>query len=65
MHLFFLYHPVNNLKNEPGEHTLVRLHDHEHSTNEGSEFLDDAIRTEDEPVDIEENFAHGSQFSTE
>ena len=35
--------------NEPNEHTLVPIHGQEYSTNEGSEFLNDAIRTEDLP----------------
>ena len=29
--------------------TLVPLHEQEHNTSEGGEFLDDAIRMDDEP----------------
>ena len=49
MNLFFIHHPKNP-EDEAGKHTLVLLQNHGHNTNEGSEFLDDAIRTEDLPA---------------
>ena len=49
MHLFFSHYPVKNTEEEAGEQPLVPLQNHEHDTNEGSEFLDDAIRIEDLP----------------
>ena len=59
MNLFLLHHPMKNWI-EPNEHTLVPLHNHEYNTNEGGEFLDDAIRTEDVPeVYTEENTTEG------
>jgi len=60
MNFFFIHHPAKNPKDEPGEHPLVLLQNHEHNTNEGSEFLDDAIRTEDLPALYkEENITDG------
>ncbi len=50
MHFLFLHHPIKNLIDEPNEHTLVPLQNHEHNANEGSEFLDDALRMEDMPA---------------
>jgi len=47
MNLFFIHHPTKNAEDKAGEHTLVPLLNHKHNSNEGSEFLDDAIRTED------------------
>ena len=56
MNLFFIHHPIKNPEDEAGKHTLVLLQNHVHNTNEGSEFLDDAIRTEDLPtLNPEEN----------
>ena len=60
MNLFFIHHPTKNPGDKAGEHTLVPLLNHEHNSTEGSEFLDDAIRTEDLPaVDPEENITDG------
>ena len=50
MNLFFIHHPTNNPEDESGKHTLVPLQNHGHNTNEGSEFMDDAIRMEDLPA---------------
>jgi hypothetical protein len=50
MNLFFIHHPIKNPEDEAGKHTPVLLPHHEYNTNEGSEFLDDAIRIEDLPV---------------
>jgi len=44
MHFFFL-HPIK--RNPMEEHVLVTTHQLPRNTNEGSEFLDDAIRMED------------------
>jgi hypothetical protein len=61
MHIPFIYHPIKNWKNEPDKHILVPVQEPPHNTNEGSEFLDDAIRTEDQPlIYTEENVAAGS-----
>src|SRR5438045_3905886 len=49
MNLFFIHHPTNNPEGEAGKHTPVPIQNHEQNTNEGSEFLDDAIRMEDLP----------------
>ena len=58
MNLFFI-HPTKK-QDEADKHTLVLLHNQEHDTNEGSEFMDDAIRTEDlPPLDTEENITEG------
>ena len=53
MNSFFL-HPLTHNRNEPDK--LVLVTDHEPHTDEGSEFLDDAIRMVDEPFmnDIKE-----------
>jgi hypothetical protein len=59
MNLFFI-HPTKKQEDEAGKHTLVPLHNQEHDTNEGSEFMDDALRTEDlPPLDAEENITEG------
>ena len=50
MNLFFIHYPAKNPEDKQGEHTLIPLQNHEHDTNEGSEFIDDAIRTEDLPA---------------
>lgn len=52
MNLFFLHHPINYLKDKPGEHTLVPLHESQlqHNITEGAEFFDDAIRMKDQPL---------------
>ncbi|MBV4355862.1 hypothetical protein [Pinibacter aurantiacus] len=49
MNNFFKHH-IPNLEVEPNEHPLLPLHEHEHNTSEGSEFLDDAIRMHDQPL---------------
>ncbi|MBL7699095.1 MAG: hypothetical protein JNK79_13100 [Chitinophagaceae bacterium] len=50
MNLLSLYLPKKNHKTDPAEHTLVAIHEPVHNITEGSEFLDDAIRTEDQPL---------------
>ncbi len=48
MNLFFL-HPTNHDLKEPSDtHTLIH-HEHPLYMDEGSEFLDDALRMEDLP----------------
>lgn len=61
MYHFFL-HPVFSMGNKgPAEHPLVPLHEPPHDTNEGSEFLDDAIHMDEPPVVYtEESIATGS-----
>ena len=55
MHLFFI-HPTKKKEDDTGKHSLVLPQNQEYSTNEGSEFLDDAISAEDLPAsDREEN----------
>lgn len=49
MNLFFINPRQKFLKDEPDRHTLVILPEPPHNTTEGSEFLDDAIRTHDQP----------------
>lgn len=60
--IFFFLHPAgNNLRVPPDEHQLVPLHEPPHNTSEGGEFLDDALRMDDEPVIYtEESVAAGS-----
>lgn len=61
MQLPFLHHPVKDLNNQSDEHPLVPFHELPHNINEGSEFLDDAIRTKDQPLMYtEESVAAGS-----
>jgi hypothetical protein len=61
MPLFFLHTITRDQNNQPKEHPLVPIHEPPHNTNEGSEFLDDAIRMEDLPlVYTEESVAAGS-----
>lgn len=50
MNFFFIHHPVKNQKDETDKHTLVPFQFHEHNINEGSEFLDDAIRMKDQSL---------------
>jgi hypothetical protein len=50
MNLPFLHLPVKNRVGDPVKHTLVTFPEPLHYTNEGSEFLDDAIRIEDLPA---------------
>lgn len=60
--IFFFLHPAgNNLRVPSDEHQLVPLHEPPHNTSEGGEFLDDALRMDDEPVIYtEESVAAGS-----
>lgn len=50
MRFTLLPHRIHNLKVRTEEHPLVKLHERPHDTMEGAEFLDDAIRFEDEPT---------------
>jgi hypothetical protein len=60
MNLFFLHPAVKHLQERPNEHPVVH-NEPSHNMNEGSEFLNDAIRTEDLPVIYtEESIAAGS-----
>jgi hypothetical protein len=57
----FLHLPIKGLKDGPAVHTLVTAQEPPHNTNEGSEFLDDAIRMKDQPlIYTEESVAPGS-----
>ena len=59
--LIFSSHPIKNPDDQLGQPALVTIHEHEHNTNEGSEFLDDAIRMHDQPlIYTEESIAAGS-----
>ena len=60
MNLFFLHPAIKREPAMPNNHPVVH-YEPAHNTNEGSEFLDDAIRTEDLPiVYTEESIAAGS-----
>lgn len=50
--IFPFLHPATKSKvKEEGKHSLITLQEAEHNnTMEGSEFLDDAIRTVDQPL---------------
>jgi len=50
MNLHFLHLPAKNPKDESGKHSLITVQAPPHSSNEGSEFLDDAIRMKDQPL---------------
>jgi hypothetical protein len=60
--IFYFLHPAANSLHVPSnEHQLVPLHESPRNTNEGSEFLNDALRMEDQPVVYtEESMAAGS-----
>ena len=56
----FLHPPGKDQKDEQGKDTLVQFQEPPHNTNEGSEFLDDAIRMKDQPlIYTEESVAAG------
>ena len=60
MNLFFLHPTTKDLKEQSDKHTLVHS-EPPHDMDEGSEFLDDAIRMEDLPLSYnEENVASES-----
>ena len=57
------FHPFKmNLRPKAQEPTVVRLHAPAHDTMEGAEFMDDALRFEDEwpPMQTEVSVAAGS-----
>jgi len=54
MNLFFSNPHTNTGEGEPGEHTLVTDQETHHSTTEGSEFLDDAIRMVEQQLGYKE-----------
>jgi hypothetical protein len=61
--LFNYLHPFKmSLRSKPQEPALVRLHATAHDTMEGAEFMDDAIRFEDEwpLIQTEVSVASGS-----
>ncbi len=45
---FVRNHPAQSQEDE--SETLIAVHEHEHNTMEGSEFLDDAIRMKEQPL---------------
>ena len=60
MNLFFIHHSTKNAGGETGEHIPVLQQNQAHNTNEGSEFLDDAIRMREQPLlYMEESVATG------
>jgi hypothetical protein len=50
MILHYLQMIANKLLIPPDEHSLIPLHETRNNTYEGSEFLDDALRIEDQSV---------------
>lgn len=60
----FVSHPaINHPSDEPDKHTQVLPHEPPHNTNEGSEYMDDAIRMKDQPyMYTEESVATGSPW---
>ena len=60
--IFNFLHPAGSSLRVPSdEHQLVPLHESPLNTNEGSEFMNDALRMEDLPVVYtEESIAAGS-----
>ena len=63
MHSFTQHQPVTTREDEPDQIALVSFHEPAHNTNEGSEFLDDAIRMIDQPLmHTEESIAAGSRM---
>jgi hypothetical protein len=59
MNLFFLHPDTKNLKDNSEKHSIVH-NERAHYVNEGSEFLDDAIRMHDQPfMYTEESVAAG------
>jgi hypothetical protein len=60
MNFFFLRPATKKPEDKPAEPPIVHTAS-PHNTNEGSEFLDDAIRTHDQPLMYtEESIAAGS-----
>jgi len=58
---FFLHPVANSLVVPSDEHQLVPLHEGPRNTNEGGEFLDDALRMNEQPIIYtEESIAPGS-----
>lgn len=57
MSLLFIYLPAKNQEGELVEHTAIDMHEREHYPNEGSEFVDDAIRMNDQPFMYSEESA--------
>lgn len=49
MNLFFLHPDTKNLKDKSAEHSITH-NEPTHDTNEGCEFLDDAIRMHYQPI---------------
>lgn len=58
----FIYHPATaRPHDEPDKQTQVLPHEPQHNTNEGSEFMDDALRMKDQPyMYTEDSVAVGS-----
>jgi hypothetical protein len=52
MNLFFLHLPARHRK--PDEHKMVTVYKPPYFTSEGSEFLDDAIRMKEQPLEYTE-----------
>ena len=60
MNVFSFHSPAEDPKDNATELVHVPIHETQHYANEGSEFLDDAIRTRDQPlVHTEESIAAG------
>lgn len=61
--LFSFLHPLKLKLQDANEHPLIAIHEPLRNTNEGSEFLDDALRMEDLILTpTEECIAAGSPY---
>ena len=61
MKLFFSHHATKDPKDQSDEHLFASNHEPIHDMSEGSEFLDDAIRTRGQPLMFtEESITAGS-----
>lgn len=59
MNFHFFHNPTKFQADDAARHPVV-VYEHPHNTNEGSEFLDDAIRIKDQPLMYtEQNIAPG------
>lgn len=61
MHFFFFHPVIKHIEDNVINHELISVREPQHNTNEGSGFLDDAIRADDFPlIHTEESIAAGS-----
>lgn len=50
MHPISSHHPATDMHAASDAHALVSNQEYEYNTNEGSEFIDDAIRMQEQPL---------------